>query len=248
MRSTLSRSLLTRNARENWFTLIELLVVIAVIAILASLLLPALKSAREQARRAICGNNEKQCFYGISMYASDYGYYPQVYPSPWNKKLCAEGYLSMGNWNAIDGNYVPAKPPSAFICPTDFDLHVGDPAASPAWPDKWLYYGGYRGSYGPNNCIFKMYNPPHVTIPYIHIAQVSDLSNTIMLGEAATPHPTTPIDQGFLNISWYGSFASSTFRFVQRWKHNGMQNILFADGHVTPIDYGSWQSYKIDIQ
>jgi len=54
------------------FTLIELLVVISIIAILLALLLPAIKGAREEARRIDCANNQHQSIMAIGGYAADH--------------------------------------------------------------------------------------------------------------------------------------------------------------------------------
>lgn len=66
----------SRSARQpRGMTLFELLVVVAIIAVVVALLLPAVQSVRESARRVQCGNNLKQLGAGALQHEAAHGYY-----------------------------------------------------------------------------------------------------------------------------------------------------------------------------
>ena len=99
-------------SREH-FTLIELLTVIAIIAILLSLLLPALSRAKREAKHVLCVNNQKQVAAAIFLYTGDNdAYYPdRSYAAP-NSTTAFQGRVHAmmnGNYNRLQVIRFPRK-------------------------------------------------------------------------------------------------------------------------------------------
>ncbi len=90
-------------AGKRAFTLVELLVVIAIIAMLVSLLLPAVQSAREAARKTQCINKMRQLGIAAANYESSNGTFPAGRLAPdWERK--GEPQESYTNYNAVNQN------------------------------------------------------------------------------------------------------------------------------------------------
>lgn len=70
-------SVLTRCKRARAFSLVELLIVIGIIAVLISILLPAINKARESGRRVKCASNLRQIGQAFELYAQTFGEYPR---------------------------------------------------------------------------------------------------------------------------------------------------------------------------
>jgi prepilin-type N-terminal cleavage/methylation domain-containing protein/prepilin-type processing-associated H-X9-DG protein len=239
-----------RNRKTAAFTLIELLVVIAIIAILAAILFPVFAKARERAQATTCASGLKQFGTAFLMYADDN---EGRWPSP--------GGSSHYNttWDVDAGNTIHVyitrgarkKGDDAIIwaCPAYLS---NAPYKKQAWaPRSYGMNGFLRQNYidrDPEIEGVDLENGPPDWEYGIQTSLIKVPAQTVLLYEGswdATGYVSRP--GGMRNVAgWYDVPQNPTEKLASKAMHNGMNEYLWCDGHVssmrpeTRTEFGKW--------
>lgn len=222
------------------FTLVELLVVVAIIAILAAILMPALRKASVMARASLCGNNQRQIGFALMNYTGDYAeILPPVgqnlsdtatYVGTWSSRLC-----NLGAYSTKPGVYVPystasiwetwTKPrTSIFWCPED----MRDPAASPTpWPSN---ASGPDAGRGVSYYAWQDYGITGLSPSVNGSVMGQKLSQITRSGRSALIFDAWNATGGW-NCYWRSSSPRNNFRF----RHGGIARVMYADLHSSSM-------------
>lgn len=96
----------SKPSNPTGFTLVELLVVIAIIGVLIGMLLPAVQSVREAARRSACSNNMRQITLGMLNYESALGELPPGIRNDFGPNVGANNWMGTWSWGTLLLPYV----------------------------------------------------------------------------------------------------------------------------------------------
>ena len=180
--------------KKKGFTLVELLVVIAIIALLMSILMPALAMVKEMANRVVCGSNCGGLVKAMMVYSNDTD--SQRFPRT-GVSTTAWGALDTTAWKTATVSsclYLLVRfqyaGPKSFICKSDpsaSELKVADPAANWDFGDKkancsyayqlpYTAYGSMSGSSEPGMAVLADRNPYVVPPPLGTVPATQNLS------------------------------------------------------------------------